>query len=140
MAPQRLEKIKSAPGIGIVSEASNPQDLVRGGAADRARIRLTSRKNDRVAKLQKKAPNVLKSLYAKLKSAPVPEGSPRPRPTDRLRRRRTAIRWPSHKSRPQRNRPLIRGFAPPSPARGEGLARISQTTFARGYLRSRFVF
>jgi hypothetical protein len=24
MAPQRLEKIESAPGIGMVSEASNP--------------------------------------------------------------------------------------------------------------------
>src|SRR5277367_5081810 len=30
MAPQRLEKIESAPGNGMVSEASNPQDLVRG--------------------------------------------------------------------------------------------------------------
>jgi hypothetical protein len=48
MAPQRLEKIESAPGIGMVSEASNPQDLVRGRAADRARLRLTSR-NDEVA-------------------------------------------------------------------------------------------
>ena len=30
MAPQRLEKIESAPGNGRVSEASNPQDLVHG--------------------------------------------------------------------------------------------------------------
>ena len=74
MAPQRLEKIESAPGIGMVSEASNPQDLVRGRAADRARLRLTSRQNEKVAKvvkLQKKAPNALKSLDAELKSAPV---------------------------------------------------------------------
>jgi hypothetical protein len=28
MAPQRLEKIESAPGNGMGSEASNPQDLV----------------------------------------------------------------------------------------------------------------
>jgi hypothetical protein len=28
MAPQRLEKIESAPGIGMGSEASNPQDMV----------------------------------------------------------------------------------------------------------------
>ena len=30
MAPQRLEKIESAPGIGMVSEASNPLNLVHG--------------------------------------------------------------------------------------------------------------
>jgi hypothetical protein len=30
MAPQRLEKIESAPGNGMVSEASKPQDLVHG--------------------------------------------------------------------------------------------------------------
>jgi hypothetical protein len=48
MAPQRLEKIESAPGNGMGSEASNPQDLVRGRAADRARLRLTSR-NEEVA-------------------------------------------------------------------------------------------
>ena len=43
MAPQRLEKIESAPGNGMVSVASNPQDVVRGRAADRAPLRLTSR-------------------------------------------------------------------------------------------------
>ena len=43
MAPQRLEKIESGPGNGMVSEASNPQHLVRGRAADRAPLRLTSR-------------------------------------------------------------------------------------------------
>jgi hypothetical protein len=42
MAPQRLEKIESAPGNGRVSEASKPQDLVCGRAADRA-LRLTRR-------------------------------------------------------------------------------------------------
>jgi hypothetical protein len=30
MAPQGLEKIESAPGNGMASEASNPQDVVRG--------------------------------------------------------------------------------------------------------------
>src|SRR5271170_4362843 len=44
MAPQRLEKIESAPGNGMGSEASNVQNLVHGRAADRARLRLTSRK------------------------------------------------------------------------------------------------
>src|SRR5271163_1133875 len=48
MAPQRLEKIESAPGNGMGSEASNLQDLVRG-RADRARLRPTSRENDKVA-------------------------------------------------------------------------------------------
>ena len=32
MAPQRLEKIESAPGNGMGSEASNPQDVVHGRA------------------------------------------------------------------------------------------------------------
>ena len=36
MAPQRLEKIESAPENGMVSEASKPQHLVHGRAADRA--------------------------------------------------------------------------------------------------------
>jgi hypothetical protein len=48
MAPQRLEKIESAPGNGMGSEASDPQHLVRGRAADRARLP-TSRKNHEVA-------------------------------------------------------------------------------------------
>src|SRR5277367_3553609 len=39
MAPQRLEKIESGPGNGMGSEASNPQDVVHGRAADRARLR-----------------------------------------------------------------------------------------------------
>ena len=67
MAPQRFEKIKSAPGNGMVWEASNPQDMVHGRAADHARLRLTSRRN---ALLQKKAPNALKSLDAELKLQP----------------------------------------------------------------------
>ena len=49
MAPQRLEKIESGPGNGMVSEASNPQDVVHGRAADRARVRSTSRENDEAA-------------------------------------------------------------------------------------------
>jgi hypothetical protein len=83
MAPQRLEKIESAPGNGMVSVASNPQDVVCGRAAGRARLRLTSRNvgaspspclHDKsgspgsgAAMLQKKAPNTLKSLDAELK-------------------------------------------------------------------------
>ena len=59
MAPQRLEKIESAPGNGMVSEASNPQDVVHGRAADRARLRLASRENDE-AKFSPRNP--LKSL------------------------------------------------------------------------------
>jgi hypothetical protein len=49
MAPQRLEKIESGPGNGSVSEASNPQDVVHGRVADRARLRLMSRQNDETA-------------------------------------------------------------------------------------------
>src|SRR5271169_5738956 len=36
MAPQGLEKIESAPGNGMGSEAWKPQHLVHGRAADRA--------------------------------------------------------------------------------------------------------
>ena len=75
MVPQRLEKIESAPGNGMGSDALNLQHLVRGRATDRARLRLTNRKNDKVGKLQKKAPKALKSLDAELKSAPVSVGS-----------------------------------------------------------------
>ena len=39
MAPQRLEKIKSAPGNAMASEASNPPDLVHRRTADRAQER-----------------------------------------------------------------------------------------------------
>ena len=67
MAPQRLEKVESAPGNGMGSEASNLQHLVHGQAADRARLRLTSRNNGKVAELQKKAPKTLKLLDAELK-------------------------------------------------------------------------
>jgi hypothetical protein len=42
MAPQRLEKIESAPGNGMGSETSDLQDMVSGRAADRA-LRLTKR-------------------------------------------------------------------------------------------------
>jgi hypothetical protein len=74
MAPQPLDKIESALGNGMASAASNPQHLVRGRAAGRARLRLTSPENDQISvlgKLQKKAPNPLKSLDAELKSAPA---------------------------------------------------------------------
>jgi hypothetical protein len=66
MAPQRLEKSESAPGNGMGSGASNLQDMVPGRAADRA----TPAGEHENEKLQKKAPKVLKSLDAKLKSAP----------------------------------------------------------------------
>jgi hypothetical protein len=46
MAPQRLEKIESAPGNGMGSGTLNPQDVVHRRAADRARLRLASREND----------------------------------------------------------------------------------------------
>jgi hypothetical protein len=72
MPPQRLEKIESAPGNGMGSEASNPQDVVPRLTTDRARLRLTNRKSE---KLRKKAPKALKSLDAELKSAPVPGAS-----------------------------------------------------------------
>ena len=71
MAPQRLDKIESGPGNGMVSEGSNPQGLVPGRAAERARLRLSRGENDKVAELQKKAPNALKSREAELKSAPA---------------------------------------------------------------------
>src|SRR5271163_1604342 len=67
MAPQRLEKIESAPENGMGWEISNLQDLVHGGAADGGSTGVT--------KVQKKAPKALKSLDAGLKSAPVLVGT-----------------------------------------------------------------
>ncbi len=49
MAPQPLEKIESAPVNGRASEATNPQDVVHQHAADRARLRPMSRRNDEAA-------------------------------------------------------------------------------------------
>jgi hypothetical protein len=67
MAPQRLEKIESAPGNGMGSVTSKLQHLVLGrGLTVRA-----SRQAARMPKLQKMAPNALKSLDAELKSAPA---------------------------------------------------------------------
>jgi hypothetical protein len=67
MAPQRLEKIECGRGNGMGSEASNLQHLVHGRTA-----RKSSRKTILdLGKLQKKAPNTLKSLDAELKSAPA---------------------------------------------------------------------
>ena len=41
MAPQRLEKIESAPGNGMGSDGSNLQHLVHGHAADRGSLGVT---------------------------------------------------------------------------------------------------
>jgi hypothetical protein len=49
MPRQQLEKTESGLGNGMASEASNPQDLVPGRAADRAL--LTSRENGKVVAL-----------------------------------------------------------------------------------------
>ena len=73
MAPQRLENIKSAPGNGMGSEASDPQHLVHGGAADRARLRLTSGGNDWVVGLAKRVRDILVMLSSARRDA-LPEG------------------------------------------------------------------
>jgi hypothetical protein len=70
MAPQQVEKIEFAPGNGMVPEAANPQDVVRGA---RLTVRGSARMT-RLQKLQKKAPKALKSLDAKLKSPPETQG------------------------------------------------------------------
>ncbi len=67
MAPQRLEKIESAPENGM---GSNLQDLWYTEA------RLTAGSMG-VTKVQKKAPKALKSLDSGLKSAPVLVGTRR---------------------------------------------------------------
>jgi hypothetical protein len=60
MAPQRLEKIESAPGNGMGSDASNLQHLVHARVPDRGQLG-----SFEVA--EKGAPNALKSFDAKLK-------------------------------------------------------------------------
>ena len=62
MAPQRLEKIESAPGNGRASEASDPQDLVPVHAADRARPQLGA------ARMRKVAENARRSEIARCRS------------------------------------------------------------------------
>jgi hypothetical protein len=62
MAPQRLEKIESAPGNGRASEASDPQDLVPVHAADRARPQLGA------ARMGKVAENARRSEIARCRS------------------------------------------------------------------------
>ena len=50
MAPQRLEKIESAPGNGMASGGFNPQDLVSDPSRlAHARFRLASRENRQAA-------------------------------------------------------------------------------------------
>jgi hypothetical protein len=138
MAPQRVEKIESAPGNGMGSEPSKPQDVVDERAVDRAlrptkgwdgsgvrgklflpanpwkaskwnwnqpivrfapcpsrrtcdrlcprlgegrrAMRVAGRGPRKGTRGQKKAPKVLKSLDAKLKSAPAPDGGESLRP------------------------------------------------------------
>ena len=63
MAPQRLEKIESAPGNGMARKRRTYKMWYSGAC-------LTVRDSGRaarMAKLQKKAPKTLKSLDAKLK-------------------------------------------------------------------------
>jgi hypothetical protein len=49
MAPQRLEKIESGPGNGMVSEASNPQDVVHWRATT---VRESGRRAGRMTAIQ----------------------------------------------------------------------------------------
>src|ERR1700722_5363980 len=70
MAPQRLEKIESAPGNGMVSEVLNPQDVVHGRAAVRARLRLASRENDEAKFSVSQHREIAQSREEILESAP----------------------------------------------------------------------
>jgi hypothetical protein len=70
MAPQRLEKIESAPGNGMVSEALNPQDVVHGRAADRVRLRLASRESDEAKFSVSQPREIAQSREEILESAP----------------------------------------------------------------------
>jgi hypothetical protein len=76
---QCLEKIESRRGNCSMSEASNPQDMVHGRAAGRARLRLTSRENGNVAKL-----GIFWSTYLKQHKK-----QPMERPATRLTGRRS---------------------------------------------------
>ena len=68
MAPQRLEKIESAPGNGMGSKVANLQDVVHG----RRGSSCAPPANGEVAE---KAPSALKSLGAELKSAHALRGA-----------------------------------------------------------------
>ena len=76
MAPQQVEKIGFAPGNAMVPESREVTRCSKGArgwpcATPQER---QSCKRDKGTKGQKKAPNALKSLDAKLKSAPVAAG------------------------------------------------------------------
>jgi hypothetical protein len=77
MAPQRLEKIESAPGNGMAPDAPDPQDMVSGAAAPRRfspRTKLLARSRPPPA-----SPETEPQKLEKIESAPgtgiSPEGS-----------------------------------------------------------------
>ena len=71
MARNGLKRLNPRPEMVWARKPRTHKIWYPGRATDRARLRLTNRKND---KLQKKAPKALKSLDAELKSAPVLAG------------------------------------------------------------------
>ena len=109
MAPQRLEKIESAPGNGMVPEALNPQDMVHGRAADRARLRLA--RAARMTRGNFLSRNPLKSLKAAKESRSWRRGSPRPVLMGRGRGGALRTRGRGSRGLPKRS-------APPSLKRG----------------------
>ena len=129
MAPQPLEQIESAPGNGMVSEASKPQDMVPGRAADRA-LRLTkgwdgsggARETFPACKPLKRLKMELESadrsvraasLEADVRSA-LPAARPRP-PGDARRRRPWLAAAGATNRQAIEPRPLSRAAAPLAP-------------------------
>jgi hypothetical protein len=111
MAPQRLEKIESAPGNGWARKPRTHR-IWYTGAGWPCALRLTGRRERR--KLQKKAPSALKSLDAELKSAPA------------FRCSNATVNHPAHRSagRPGRHE---RGGATTAWRLGGGLPPACQT-------------
>src|SRR5271156_3660504 len=89
MAPQQVEKIEFAPGNGMVPEAANPLDVVKGRAADRAQLR----KNDKGAKGAEKGAQGFEIARCRTEIGPVAVGDTgRARRRGIVRRRRSFFR------------------------------------------------
>ena len=119
MAPQRLEKIESAPGNGMGSEASNLQHLVRERAADRALRRIVSDRRLRPS-----------GHSSRIRSAGRPMGNFRPRnplkslKTGKESRKRPRARWSTARAppgQPSENEALC-DFPIPEPSPRQRLA------------------
>ena len=107
----------ASPGNGAATEASKPQDLVHGRAADRA-LRLRAA---RMTKLTNSTRGETGGKFSGSQSIEIARNRARISKTSPPS---VGSVWSRRRGRLRlfRRRPLIRPFGPPSPARGEGVS------------------